>query len=273
MNCQVETSGCLSWHKGTHIFPSPDALSVAKWRKVAGTRPPPSHLKLLRLVDLELNPFAGIFWYNSNMVNLDKLNNFFSDTENLKTILRFGANNLIPRNLKDSSAEHSWNLTLLIYVLAKELDLKIDVEKCMKMALIHDLAESRSGDIDQRLIKQGKVFQTDKDKKEKEAIGNILENLSKKTKQEISSLYNEYNDRKTKEAKFVRAVGQLETTYHIMSLGYKYYDDPDLIAMYPDESVKNFPELLPILKLIKTALKKQSKRGKIPWKKEYNFGL
>lgn len=207
------------------------------------------------------------------MIDEIKILNFFADAEKLKTTLRFGANELIPRKYRESSADHSWKVSLLVFVLAKELNLDIDLGRAIKMAIIHDLAEAISGDVDHRLIATGKITPEYKKKIEKEAIKKIMKNLSKNTKNEFVDLLNEYEERKTEESKYVKAVDVLETTHYLIGKGAKYYDNPDLIAAYPDEHIKRFPELLPILKIVKTELKKEFAQANIPWKKEYNFGL
>ena len=47
---------------------------------------------------------------------------------------------------KESVAEHSWRLILLAYFVSDEFK-DIDLEKLMKMCLIHDLGEAFTGDI------------------------------------------------------------------------------------------------------------------------------
>ena len=45
-----------------------------------------------------------------------------------------------------SAAEHSWHLALGLAVVVQELDLKIDLQKALVMALIHDTCEIDAGD-------------------------------------------------------------------------------------------------------------------------------
>nr|NQU91084.1 HD domain-containing protein [Bacteroidota bacterium] len=53
------------------------------------------------------------------------------------------------KNHSESSAEHSWRLSLMAFLVANELKItKVNVEHAMKLALVHDLAESLTGDID-----------------------------------------------------------------------------------------------------------------------------
>ncbi len=71
------------------------------------------------------------------MIDKIQILNFLADAEKLKTTLRFGANELMPRKYRESSADHSWKVSLLVFVFAKELNLDIDLNKVIKMAIIH----------------------------------------------------------------------------------------------------------------------------------------
>src|SRR3989338_5775244 len=54
------------------------------------------------------------------------------------------------RNEADSVAAHSWSTAMLVYLLATEIKKsgqKIDVDKAVKMALFHDMAETIVGDV------------------------------------------------------------------------------------------------------------------------------
>src|SRR3990167_6723283 len=54
------------------------------------------------------------------------------------------------RNEADSVAAHSWTTSVLVYFLASELKkngVKIDINKAVKMALFHDMAETIVGDV------------------------------------------------------------------------------------------------------------------------------
>lgn len=47
---------------------------------------------------------------------------------------------------RESVAEHSWRITLMAYFVSDEFP-EADIEKLMKMCLIHDLGEAFTGDI------------------------------------------------------------------------------------------------------------------------------
>jgi putative hydrolase of HD superfamily len=69
---------------------------------------------------------------------------FLLDVEQLKLVQRRAY--VSDGSRRENSAEHSWHLALGLVTLARELDLDIDMEKALVMALIHDTCEIDAGD-------------------------------------------------------------------------------------------------------------------------------
>lgn len=201
------------------------------------------------------------------MTDLEKLFNFFHEARKLKEVRRYGAH----KKMKgDSSADHSWRVALMAFIFADHLNLKLNKTKLIKIALIHDLPEAICGDVDVVDIVNKKISKKEKSKREALAIEKISKVLPGKIKQEVRSLWREYKTKSSLEAKFICAVDKLETITHLLEDGYKAYDVPEIIANYPDEAVKDFPKLNGALIILKKRLKKEFKKGNIPWKKEYD---
>ncbi|MFH1508930.1 MAG: HD domain-containing protein [bacterium] len=70
-----------------------------------------------------------------------------------------------------------------------------DIDKVLKMALIHDITESRNGDVNY----QSRLYV---DKKEELAIDDILKSTS--LEEEWKEIWNEYEERKSLESKIVK---------------------------------------------------------------------
>lgn len=98
----------------------------------------------------------------------------------------------------------------------------------------------------------------------------IREISSKDRGDDIYNLWMEYENCRTKEAKFIKALDKLETLTYLIEKGHKHYDLPSMIATYADKAVKNFPELKGMLKMIKSKLKDEYTKGNILWKEEYD---
>lgn len=203
---------------------------------------------------------------------IKKIIDFFQIINRLKRTYRYSEciDNI---NMQDSSADHFWRLSFMAFMVIDKLNLNINTQHALKIALVHDVAELVNGDIDAVRVHNGEITKEQKEKMEHDALLEITKDLPQKEKQEILSIWKEYSDGKTKEARFMNALDKIETLSHLVYVGYKHFDVPDLLAIYADNKVKLFPKLLPILKEVKLRLKQEYKKADFKWKKEYNYGL
>ncbi|MFA4880181.1 MAG: HD domain-containing protein [Candidatus Doudnabacteria bacterium] len=199
--------------------------------------------------------------------NLEKIFNFLHQVEHLKSTLRYTS---LASGRKESSAEHSWRLALMTFLVAEALELDLDSNHAVRVALVHDVAESVTGDIDAVKIGRKEFSEEEKHRLEMQAIKKIKNKLPLELGREIHNLWFEYEKSLTPEAKFVKALDKLETLTQLAEAGYKTYDAPEFIANYADLSVQNFSALKGMLKIVKRKLKAEFRKGNIPWKKEYN---
>ena len=111
----------------------------------------------------------------------------------------------------ESVAAHSWNMSLLVMLLAPE---DIDKSKAIELAIIHDLAEARVGDI----TPHDGVSKAEKKARETSAISSMLAD-----RPDLLQLWHEYDEGITPEAKFVHDIDRLDmalqATYYAQSLG------------------------------------------------------
>lgn len=159
-----------------------------------------------------------------------KLIEFFHYLEGLKKELR---NLWLSNGRQEDSAEHSWRMALMVMTIAPKLKLKIDTEKVIKIALIHDIVEIDAKDTP--LYEHFKNNEAKKDKKEREkkAISKILKALGDDGK-DIYDLWQEYENQKTNEAKLVKAMDKLESRLQFIE---------DSVKVYKANEVKMLPEV------------------------------
>ena len=137
------------------------------------------------------------------MNNIDKVIRFIKEIENLKSVTRTA---WTKTGRRESTAEHSWRLAMLLMVLSDDFK-DLDIDKAIKMSLVHDLGELYDGDISAKL-------QNDNDNKaymEEKAMRRMLTILPENLAENIYDLWKEYNECSTKEAKLVKAMDKLET--------------------------------------------------------------
>lgn len=131
---------------------------------------------------------------------------FANILENLKKIKRTG---WVEREIKnpESVADHSFRVAVLAMVLGDKLD--VDKNKLIKMALVHDWAESLVGDIVTEYGNEMKQKLSDlKFQKEKKAFKKMTSSLS--NGKEYFNLWIEYEEQKSKEAKILKQLDKLE---------------------------------------------------------------
>ena len=136
---------------------------------------------------------------------------FFEISGRLKKVKRQG---WLDRGVKcpESVADHCFRVGLMSMVLADVM--KLDACKAVRMALVHDLPEALCGDIATR-IKEESQQATNREKRlrEEKALKKILLSLDKKTGGKIFSLWREFEERKTREARLVYELDRLEAIF------------------------------------------------------------
>jgi putative hydrolase of HD superfamily len=70
---------------------------------------------------------------------------FLNDADRLKSVLR--ATTLCDGSRRENSAEHSWHLALYALVLADHAGPDVNIDRVIRMLLIHDLVEIDVGDV------------------------------------------------------------------------------------------------------------------------------
>lgn len=103
----------------------------------------------------------------------------------------------------ESVAEHSWRMTLMAYFVSDEFP-ELDMNKVIKMCLIHDLGEAFTGDIPT-------FWKSSTDEqKEETLLFNWTASLPEPFAGEMTALYREMAARETPEAKLYKALDNLE---------------------------------------------------------------
>jgi putative hydrolase of HD superfamily len=99
----------------------------------------------------------------------------------------------------ENSAEHSWHLSLAVFIF-HSINPKIQLEKALLMAILHDLVEVDAGDTF--------VYHESPEKKEREidCLKRFQAFLPKEYSQKLASTWIEFEEGKTEEAKFVSAL-------------------------------------------------------------------
>ena len=120
----------------------------------------------------------------------------------------------------ESVAEHSWRIALMGMLVADEFP-EADMDKVIRMCLIHDLGEAFTGDIPS-------FEKTDQDeKKEENVLLDWVRTFPEPERSEWEALYAEMNALETTEAKIYKALDKIEAVIQ--------HDEADLSTWLPLE--------------------------------------
>lgn len=151
--------------------------------------------------------------------NLVNIHEFLHEIEGLKRLLR---HSWLSDGRQESVAEHTWRMAVMALVLYQELDFEIEISKVLKMILVHDLAEVYAGD-----FHAFKNQPTDKHEKELIALQSLTKKLPPTTATELIELWEEFEERKTPEAKFAVALDKLEVLIQHNEADIKTWDEKE----------------------------------------------
>ena len=103
----------------------------------------------------------------------------------------------------ESVAEHSWRVSLMAFLLRNEFP-ELDMDKVVRMCLIHDLGECFTGDIPT-------FVKTDSDRETEDSLlQKWVAGLPEEVSSDMTDLYAEMDAQETKEAKLYKALDKLE---------------------------------------------------------------
>lgn len=129
---------------------------------------------------------------------------FLRAAEALKTTVRSGWTSAGER---ESVAEHTWRLCLMALVFHAEFP-DVDFARLVKICIVHDLGEAIGGDVPApEQARRG----TSKAADERRDLLALLAALPSALRDEIVSLWDEYENARTPEARLAKALDKLET--------------------------------------------------------------
>jgi len=129
---------------------------------------------------------------------------FIVEIDKLKGILR--QTGLIDGSRRENSAEHSWHLAVMAMILAEHAERPVSLERVLKMLLIHDLVEIDAGDT----FFFDAAAAVGKGEREAAAAQRIFALLPSPQREELRSLWDEFEARESADAMFAAALDRLQ---------------------------------------------------------------
>jgi len=146
----------------------------------------------------------------------------------------------------ESVAEHCWMAALMAYLMKDEFP-EADMDKVIKMCLIHDLGEAFTGDIPSFLKT------ADDEKREDSLLAQWVGTLPPALSAEMTALYDEMVQRQTLEARIFKAIDGMEAViqHNASDLSTWIPHEYQLNLTYADDKVAFSPYLTELRQAIR----------------------
>ena len=135
---------------------------------------------------------------------LQKQLDFILEIDKEKNILR--QTHLSGHGRRENDAEHAWHMAIMAYLLKEYSNEPVDITKVMIMCLIHDIVEIDAGDT-YAYDTEGLKTQKAREDAAKERIFSLLPNAQK---EELTALFDEFEESKTAESRFAHVMDNLQ---------------------------------------------------------------
>lgn len=135
---------------------------------------------------------------------LDQQLTFLREIDRLKSVVRQSP--LLDRSRKENSAEHSWHLAMYAMLLGEHAATSIDMQRVIKMLLIHDIVEIDVGDTP---IHSGASVEQQAELEQK-AAQRLFGMLPEWQGSELLALWQEFEASTSDDAKFAKALDRIQ---------------------------------------------------------------
>lgn len=144
---------------------------------------------------------------------------FLTEADKLKSILR--GTSLCDNSRRENSGEHSWHIALYALILSEHAINPIDINRVIKMLLIHDLVEIDAGDAPIH----GNHDPVEQAQKEQSAADRIFGLLPQNQAKELRKLWDEFEASETDDAVFAKALDRAQPIISNLESGGQSWTD------------------------------------------------
>ena len=142
---------------------------------------------------------------------------FLTEADRLKSVLR--ATTLNDASRRENSAEHSWHLALYAMVLADQAGPGVDMNRVIRMLILHDLVEIDVGDVPIHAA-NGAAHGSDATRAaEAAAADRIFALLPPDIGSDFRTLWEEFEDAATPDAVFAKSLDRVQPVMANLAAG------------------------------------------------------
>ncbi|PLL13267.1 hydrolase [Tabrizicola sp. TH137] len=133
---------------------------------------------------------------------------FLNEADRLKSVLR--ATTLCDGSRPENSGEHSWHLALYALTLADQAEPGVDINRVIRMLLLHDLVEIDVGDVPIHSANGAAHASTETQAAEQRAADRIFGLLPPDLAAEFRALWDEFEAAETPDARFAKSLDRVQ---------------------------------------------------------------
>jgi len=148
------------------------------------------------------------------MERLDQQMRFVGEIDRLKGVLR--QTMLAGPGRRENSAEHSWHLAVMAVTLGEHAPPGTDIGRVTAMLLLHDLVEIDAGDL---FVYADEAQQARQEEAERAAADRLFALLPTDQAAGFRGLWDEFEERRTPEARFARGLDRLQPMLQNLTAG------------------------------------------------------
>lgn len=145
---------------------------------------------------------------SSNNLRLDQQLKFTAEIDKMTAILRRTL--LVDGSRRENDAEHSWHIAVMALYFKEYCVAPVNVERAVKMCLVHDLIEIYAGDT----FAYDPVGNKDKAERETAAADKLFAQLPQEQGSELRALWEEFDAMQTNDAKYAACMDRLQPFLH-----------------------------------------------------------
>ena len=146
--------------------------------------------------------------------SLERQIRFVVEADRLKTVAR--QSRITDGSRHENSAEHSWHLALMALALGGHAPADTDLGRVRAMLVVHDMVEIDAGDL---FLYSDSAALARQEEAERAAADRIFAILPDPQAAAVRALWDEFEERRTPEARFARALDRLQPMLLNMQTG------------------------------------------------------
>ena len=142
---------------------------------------------------------------------------FLMEADKLKQVIR--ATTLADGSRQENSGEHSWHLALYALVLADQAGPDVNIDRVVKMLILHDLVEIDVGDVPIHSANGAAHGSAEVAEAEARAANRIFGLLPDDIGRDLRALWEEFEAAETPDAIFAKSLDRVQPVLHNIASG------------------------------------------------------